>query len=219
MKPISTVELARHYIEEGIISGRFKSGQKIKEEEISKSLDISRPPIREALKALETEGLITRKPRRGVFVAEVKEHDIWEIYTLKSVLYKMAVSLAFDNFTEQVINKLEKTVQKMEACLDSKENSNGRLKYQKYHDQFHDVISIIAGHGRLKTITNVLHNQVKRISYQSFSNETRLRRSFIYHRNILAAIKKGDKSLAEELTTEHVMKALEQNLKVIETPK
>ncbi len=217
MKPVSTVEIARHFLEESIISGQFKPGQKIKEEDISKSLDISRPPIREALKTLETEGLVIRKPRRGVFVSEIKEHDIWEIYTLKSVLYKMAINLAFEKFTEQDINKLEKTVQKMETCLESRQNNNGRLNYQKHHDQFHDIIATIAEHGRLKTIANVLHNQVKRISYRSFSNEARLIRSCEYHRKILEAIKQGKKSLAEELTTEHIMKALDQNLKLIET--
>lgn len=217
MRPISAVEIARQFLEDSIISGHFKPGDKIKEEMISKKLEISRPPIREALKTLETEGLVTRKPRRGVFISQINEHDIWEIYSLKAVLYKMAISIAFDKCSEQDIHKIEKTVQKMEACIESKEK-NKRLKYQKYHDQFHDIILTISGHGRLMAINRMLHNQVKRISYESFSDEIYLRRSCNYHRKILEAVKKGDKSLAEKLMKKHILTALERHMDLSEVP-
>ncbi|MBW1660458.1 MAG: GntR family transcriptional regulator, partial [Deltaproteobacteria bacterium] len=94
MKIESIVDIAKRHIEEWIITGQFLPGEQLKEEEISQRLEISRPPVREALKALEATGLVIRKPRRGVFVPEMTEKDIWEIYTLKSTLYEMAIDLA-----------------------------------------------------------------------------------------------------------------------------
>ncbi len=81
----SIVDYAKNFIEQCIVTGELSPGQRIKEEEIAKKLEISRPPVREAFKILEAEGLIRRNPRRGVFVTEITSKDVWEIYTLKMV--------------------------------------------------------------------------------------------------------------------------------------
>jgi len=75
MKVESIADLAKRHIELWIIKGEYKPGQKLKEEEISVRLGISRPPTREAFKSLEAEGLVVRKPRRGVFVTEMTEKE------------------------------------------------------------------------------------------------------------------------------------------------
>jgi len=105
----SLVDIARRHIQLWIIKGEYHPGQKLKEEEISARLNISRMPIREAFKALEIEGLVIRKPRRGVFVTLMTEKDVWEVYTLKAYLYEMATELAIDLITDTEIEELEKT--------------------------------------------------------------------------------------------------------------
>ena len=117
MKIESIVDIAKRHIEEWIITGQFLPGEQLKEEEISQRLEISRPPVREALKALEATGLVIRKPRRGVFVPEMTEKDIWEIYTLKATLYEMAIDLAIPAFTKKEVARLESLVEKMETCV------------------------------------------------------------------------------------------------------
>ena len=207
MKIESIADIAKRNIQEWIVTGHFQPGQQIKEEEISQRLDISRPPVREALKMLEAAGLVFRKPRCGVFVPEMKEKDMWEVYTLKATMYEMATELAMDVISEQEINKLETYVKKMEVCV-GKEPLDV-LRYQDLHKTFHNSIMVIAGNDRLRMFASNLHNQVTPFSYKSLQDKNHLNSSVRYHRDIVNAMKRKDRSLACSLMKEHVLNALD----------
>ena len=208
MKIKSLVDHTSKYLEDMIIKGKLRPGQRIKEQEVSSQLGISRPPVREAFKILEVEGLIKREPRRGVFVSEVTKNDIWEIYTLKIALYTLAVTLAIDRISDNGIGKLEKIVAQMEVIVQDDSNPD-IIRYEELNNLFHETTTILAGHGRLKKMVQSLNNQIKRVSYRSFTKEGHLKSSCRYHRQILEAIKERDKILAERLTKEHIEKGLE----------
>ncbi len=203
----SIVDLAKRHMELWIIKGEYEPGQKLKEEEIAMRLGISRPPIREAFKALETEGLVVRKPRRGVFVSEMTAKDVWEAYTLKAALYEMATELAMDTISADQIGDLAAVVRQMEDCVNMEPVDV--LQYQEYHQIFHDRIMAISGHDRLKKISVSIHNQVGRFSYRSLQNKSHLQSSVCYHRKIVNALKAKDKTLACSLMKEHVLEALD----------
>ena len=203
----SIVDLAKRHMELWIIKGEYEPGQKLKEEEIAMRLGISRPPIREAFKALETEGLVVRKPRRGVFVSEMSAKDVWEAYTLKAALYEMAAELAMDTISATQISDLDAVVRQMEEC--TKMEPVDLLQYQEYHQNFHFEIMIISGHDRLKKISVSIHNQVGRFSYRSLQNKSHLQSSVRYHRRIIDAMKAKDKTRACRLMKEHVLEALD----------
>jgi DNA-binding GntR family transcriptional regulator len=203
----SLVDYAVEYLAGAIVSGRLNPGQQIKEEEIASRLGISRPPLREALKALEMEGLVVRRPRKGVFVSEIREKDVWEIYTLKMTLYGLATSLAVERVGPRELQRLERALARMEDCLARRPPDVAR--YQIYHEEFHGLIMEIAGNERLKRIALSLHKQVKRFSYRSLTHEPHLRRSCARHREILQAIAEGDSSRAERVSRQHVMEALD----------
>jgi DNA-binding GntR family transcriptional regulator len=207
MRVESIVDLAKRHMELWIIKGEYKPGQKLKEEEISMRLGISRPPIREAFKVLETEGLVMRKPRRGVFVTEMTRKDVWEAYTLKAALYEMATELAMDTITEDQLKELDIIVEKMENSF--RTESDDLLRYQELHQRFHDQIMIISGHDRLKKFLASIHNQVSRFSYKSLQYEDHLQSSVRYHREIVNALKAKNKKLACRLMKEHVLEALD----------
>ncbi len=207
MKIESIVDLAKRHMELWIIKGEYEPGQKLKEEEIAMRLGISRPPIREAFQALETEGLVVRKPRRGVFVTEMTAKDVWEAYTLKAALYEMATELAMDTISANQISELDAVVGQMEDCV--KMEPVDLLQYQEYHHGFHDKIMVISGHDRLKKISVSIHNQVGRFSYKSLQNKSHLQSSVRYHRQIIKAIKAKDKTRACRLMKEHVLEALD----------
>lgn len=208
MKIKSLVDHTSKYLENMIIKGKLRPGQRIKEQEVSSQLGISRPPVREAFKILEAEGLIKREPRRGVFVSEVTKNDIWEIYTLKIALYTLAVGLAIDRISDNDIGRLEKIVAQMEVIVQDESNPD-IIRYEELNNVFHETTTILAGHGRLKKMVQSLNNQIKRVSYRSFTKEGHLKSSCRYHRHILEAIKARDKILAERLTREHIVKGLE----------
>jgi len=213
MKIKSIVDHTAKTLEDMIIKGKLKPGQKVKEQEISTRLGISRPPLREAFKILEADGLIRREPRRGVFVSELKDGDIWEIYTLKLALYTLGVSLALDKITNGEVDKLEKIVAQMEKCALGSDSPDV-MRYEELNNLFHEMTANIAGHTRLKKIQQSLNNQIKRIAYRSFGDRKHLEMSCRYHRKILDAIRAKDRQRAELLTREHILKGLEVQEKI-----
>jgi len=206
MKVDSIVDRACQNIQEWIVTGRFKPGEQIKEENISQRLEISRPPVREALKMLEATGLVVRKPRRGVFVPLLTWKDVWEIYTLKAALYELVTELAMDVMTDAQVRELEALVGEMERIVS--EDPVDILRYQKHHKGFHSRLMGIAGNGRLNAFAANLHNQVTPFSYKSLQQKEHLLASVRYHREIIEAIKKGDRSSACRLMKRHVLDAL-----------
>ena len=203
----SIADLAKGHIQVWIIKEEYHPGQQLKEEEIATRLDISRPPVREAFKMLEAEGLVIRKPRRGVFVTEMTEKDVWEAYTLKAALYEMALELAMNSIDESQIQELEAIVRRMEACVAAEPVE--LLRYQEHHQNFHNLIMLISGHDRLKKISASIHNQVSRFSYKSLQNIEHLNSSVRYHRQIITAVTARDNVLACRLMKEHVLEALD----------
>jgi DNA-binding GntR family transcriptional regulator len=203
----SIADLAKGHIQVWIIKGEYQPGQQLKEEEIAARLDISRPPVREAFKMLEAEGLVIRRPRRGVFVTEMTEKDVWEAYTLKAALYEMAMELAMNTISKSQIQELEAVVRRMENCVQAEPVD--LLGYQEYHRNFHNQIMVVSGHDRLKKISASIHNQVSRFSYKSLQNRNHLDSSVRYHRQILDAIKDKDSALACKLMKEHVLNAID----------
>ena len=165
MRVPSITDIVREYIEKSIYTGKFKPGSKVTEAEVAAALKISRPPIREAFKLLEAEGLILRIPRRGVFVAEISEQDAWEIYMLKAELYAFSITLSFDRLTTSDISRMDRLVEAMEECVRS--DSPRILAYQELNASFHDVPTQAAGHQRLKHMLQRLHNQIRYFSYRN----------------------------------------------------
>ncbi len=202
----SVADQAKHHIEVWIIKGEYEPGRQLKEEEIAARLGISRPPVREAFKLMEAEGLVVRRPRRGVFVTEMTTKDVWEAYTLKAALYEMAAELALESITGTQLNNLEKLVEQMEQC--ARVQPVDLLQYQEYHQDFHDRIMDISGHERLKKISNSIHNQVCRFSYRSLQNRPHLQASARYHRQILEALQARDAPRTCRLMKQHVLEAL-----------
>lgn len=208
----SLADGAKRHILEWIAIGELKPGQQIKEEEIAQRLDISRPPIREAFKSLEAEGLVVRKPRRGVFVTEMTEKDVWEVYTLKATLYEMATALAIKSVTPHEIKKLNRLVQKMEAIV--KKEPADLFHFQDIHRDFHIAIMDMAGNKRLKQFASSLHKQIRRFSFQTLQDKKHLHSSVQYHKKIVKAMADNDTKMACSLTKEHVLVALRLLLKI-----
>lgn len=207
MKIESIVDRTVKRLEDMIIKGKLLPGQQVKEQEIADRLGVSRPPVREAFKLLEADGLVRREPRRGVFVAALNDADIWEIYTLKTALYTLAVTLAIDRLTDAGIEKLEKIVGQMEALVQDQERTD-IIRYEELNHLFHETTAHIAGHGRLKKIQQSINKEVMRMAFRSLKDRRHLEQSCRYHRDILGAIQSRDKGRAEALTRDHILKGM-----------
>jgi DNA-binding GntR family transcriptional regulator len=209
----SIADHTRKYLEDSIFKGLYRPGDRLKEQDLASTLGISRPPLREALKLLESDGLILRKPNRGVFVTTISETDAWEIYTLKAQLYRLATRLAFDRITSEHTTRWKSLVQKMEAAV--RLDPPDLVLYQELHEQYHGLMIDISGHERLKRLVQNLHNQVKRFSFLSLTIGTHLVDSFKFHKAILAAVEARDLDLTLRLTGKHVEEGLNVVKRVI----
>ncbi len=105
--------LVYNQLKELIISGKLKPGQRLLEYEIAKNLDISKTPIREAIRELSREGLIIHESRRKLTVVDFNEDDIREILTLRAELESFALGLAIPRFRPEDFLELENRIDEL----------------------------------------------------------------------------------------------------------
>lgn len=211
MEVTSLAELVTRKIRDLIITGDFKPGQQLKEEELCELFAISRPPIREAFKTLEASGLVTRKPRKGVSVVEFKARDVEEVYTIIALLYQKATEMAMGVINDHHLELLASQLEIMEKSV--KGNPPKLRDYQSAHTAFHETIMELAGNERMQLIEKQLRYQLSIFSYKSLQDQDHLSSSLEYHRRILQAIRDKERENALALVSEHIMVAMKLLMK------
>jgi DNA-binding GntR family transcriptional regulator len=156
LEPPSLVALATDAIRAMILEGELGMGARLREEQLAERLGISRPPLREALRLLEREGLVVATPRRGVSVTELSDQDVREILTLRSALERLAIELGIPVTDESRLEECRKALAEMEKC--AREEDRAGLVERGY--AFHSAIVALAGHRRLLSIYHSLHHQL-----------------------------------------------------------
>lgn len=204
-KAPTLADLVIKQLRESIIIGESVPGQRLKEDELCRKYGISRPPIREAFKTLEAQGLLIHIPRKGVFVAEFSAKDVEEVYTIIAMLYNKTTDLAIDIMTDQDIENLKMCLDRMVSAVES--SPYDIREYQLAHGVFHQTIIDRAGNGRIRSLERELRDQVAIFSYTSFQLNDHLKASLDYHRRIFEAMRIKDRKVALKLMDEHVMKA------------
>jgi DNA-binding GntR family transcriptional regulator len=139
-----------------ILDGRLQPGQPITERQLAHDLQISRAPIREALRDLEKEGLIFTRPHKGTYVASFSDEDVQEIYTLRANLETMALGRAIERATTADIDALDGLIDDME-----RHSRSDFAKMIGVDLAFHRRICEIAAHRRLLDAWDVLANQLR----------------------------------------------------------
>jgi len=194
-----------------ILSGHFKPGERLVEKDLAEQLDISRTPIREALRKLELEGLVAYEPRKGVVVVGVSSEDALEIYMIRAVLEGLAARLAAKKRTKAELSKLKKLLYGMEECI----QKNKIDKLVTLHANFHNFIAKVSKSPRLYHMIISLHDYIKKFAEIPCYLPGRLQYGWEEHRDIVDAIDDGDDKKAEYATRNHIMLAKESLLKVI----
>jgi len=138
-------EVALSAIRQAISGGDLKPGQRLVESDIAEQMGISRAPVREALRQLETEGLVVSEPHRGTFVAEVSATDLWEIYTLRAAVESLAVRVVTEKAAAETLAQLQQAVADMAQA--AREGDLSRLAALDM--AFHETLCRASGHSRL----------------------------------------------------------------------
>ena len=182
-------------IRDAIMSGALKPGEKVAEPELAARFGISRTPIREAFRQLESEGYLTVIPRKGALVASFSAKDVEEFYAIKSILEGYAARKACSRLSAREINKLEGINEKLREIADEGDVRH----FFKVHNSFHDMFIRGADNEKLHDMIAALMQKFQRLRLASLSKPGRMLISVEEHEKIIEAFRNRDAVLAETL--------------------
>ncbi|GAA0704274.1 GntR family transcriptional regulator [Paraclostridium ghonii] len=194
-----------------IITGKIPVGERIIEKEYADKLKISRTPIREALKRLQSEELVEYIPKYGVVVKNVNKDDALEVYKIREALEILVINNTIDNITEDEICQIKKLLD-----LTEMKNSEGDLEeVQCLFKEFNTCIYKASKMNRLPLMISQLNDYLHHFRNISILDETRRKSAISEHKKILEAIVNKDRTAAEELIKKHLKDSLSVVLKEI----
>ena len=207
LTPRALYEEVAESLRQRIFSRELAPGSWIDELKIAQAYGISRTPLREALKVLATEGLVTMKLRRGAYVTEVSEQDLTEVYHLLSLLESDAArSVATHASSEQLAELVALHARLEAAAIPGQED---RETFFRINEQFHmSLLEIAANRWSLQTVLD-LRKVMKLNRHNSLLKTGRVAQSLHEHRAIMAALQARDAQAASARMQEHFDNGLE----------
>lgn len=194
---------------DAIRSGELKPGQRIREVELAGWLKISRTPVREAIRRLESEGLVQSVAHKGMVVAELDYQAVMELYQMREVLEGTAAALAAKHASEAEIYALREIFNQEVALTD--DPAAQALKNQAFHNALYH-----AAHNRylLKSL-NSLRDSLTLLGATTYQVSGRNQQALEEHERILDAIAKGDSVAAEHAARDHIRSAQQARIRLI----
>jgi len=191
-------------LREDILSGVYRENDELKENSIATELGVSRTPVREALRQLELEGLVTMIPNKGAYVTGITSKDMHDIYMIRSSLEGLCAKWACEHITQSQIEELEEILYLSD--FHAKKNHNEQMV--ELDNKFHELIYEASGSKILYHVLSDFHHYVERIRKITLAMPSRASQASQEHAAILEAIKKRDGDLAEQLAYEHIKSSI-----------
>ena len=192
-------------LREQIFSKKLLPGSWLDEQSLADQFGISRTPMREAIKVLASEGLVTIKMRRGAYVTEVFRSDLEQIFTILSLLEGQAAKEAATKASEAQLNLLDHLHHRLETAAADRDIE----QFFEINVKFHELIQEIAGNRWMNGVIADLRKVLKLHRRDSLTSTGRLQNSLLEHREILRALLKRDESAAESAMQKHLANGLE----------
>lgn len=186
-----------------ILRGELKAGEQLSERAIGQKLQVSTTPVKEAFRALQTEGLIYTKPRSGSYVADISIDDMLKIAFMRSALEGVAAYYACQNLTEADFSRMRAILSEVEHLLESGEPEPEAI--HQHNVAFHDIIRQSAGSSYLTNQIETLRTidySFRRVSQMDYIEEPVP--AHREHQQILAALESRQPELCEQLMTAHI---------------
>lgn len=192
------------YLKNQILSGVYEKGSAITELGVAKELEVSRTPVREALRQLELGGLIKIVPNKGAIVEGISLDDIKNIYEIRSLIEGLAAVHAVENATDEEIETLREIVDLTEFYFNRGDNK----KLRDMDGKFHQCLYEISHNRMLKHVLNDLHGYGVKYRVKSMQSSGRIEKTIVEHRDIMNAVLQRDPEKAEKLAIKHIENAL-----------
>nr|WP_254597994.1 GntR family transcriptional regulator [Polynucleobacter antarcticus] len=192
-------------LREQIFAHELSPGSWLDEQSLALQFGISRTPMREAIKVLASEGLVTTKMNRGAYVTEVQRKDLEQIFTVLSLLEGQAAKETALKATEDQLTALDNLHQRLEKAAADRDIE----QFFEINVKFHDLIQEIADNPWMNGVIIDLRKVLKLQRRDSLLRSGRLLSSLTEHRAILEAILKRDPEAAEAAMGKHMARGLE----------
>ena len=181
-------ETVLQYLRVALATGQILPGQQLVQEELAESLGVSRVPIRESLRILEGEGLVTYHPNRGYFVTELSATDLAELYRIRELLEAEALNRAVAEVSDADINDIEQLLEQVEKAV-----ASGDVEaITQANRAFHFAIIELSGMNRLSRLIRQLWDAsdiYRTVYFRDAKNRDRIKAE---HREILSALRARD---------------------------
>ncbi len=199
-------QLATDSLRSAILSGQYQPGERLVEDRLSIEMGVSRVPIREALRQLATEGLVTVQPRRGASVAEVSPAVAADLVEVRATLEGLNARLAARNRSADILAELHDILREGNRAAESQSVTD----LVRLNGAFHDKL---AEAGRNSILWDIMRTLRERTSLVfALTTQRRATEDWKEHSRILAAVIKGNEEQAANLAAEHVRAAAQATL-------
>lgn len=187
-------------LRQAILTGELKPGERLMEIHLADRLGVSRTPIREAIRKLELEGLVTMIPRRGAEVAQITEKSMSDVLEVRRAMDALCVELACERITDGELQALKEACDEFERAVKS-----GDLKKIAQTDvALHDIIIQATGNRHLVQLVNNLSQQMYRYRFGYIKDCSQHERLVEEHRIIYESLVNKDKETASQAAKTHI---------------
>ena len=206
LKQRALYEEVAELLREKIFNHQLAAGAWIDELKIAAEYGISRTPLREALKVLATEGLVTMKVRRGAYVTEVNDKDLSDVFHLMALLEADAARTVAQTATDQQLKELETLHQQLEK---STKDQKDHIRFFTLNEAFHTKLLEVANNRWAGQMVADLRKVMKLNRAESLTKPGRIAESLAEHAVLMAALKKRDSAAAHAAMQAHINSGLE----------
>lgn len=185
-------------LREAIIKGQLQPGERLVQDELAKTLNVSRMPIREAIKQLAAEGYVTVEPHKGAVVKQFTIHELEEIYFLRAKFEPLAAAESLKTMSPQLVNQLRDLNEKMKKTADTDE-------YIQLNIQFHHLLIKDCPWGKLNNIIENLWTGFPQQTPHLLPNQ--IATSISEHDLMVEALANNNIELTCQLLEQHITRA------------
>lgn len=211
LQDLSQGELAYTQMLNALRDGQYQPGDRLREVEVAERLSLSRTPVREALRKLESDGIVEHRPRIGAVIRKLSQPEVVELYEMRLVLERTAAQMAAKHAGPAELDALCDLNEKIGAATDNPQTASA------LNQKFHKGIYLATRNRFLLDAARALNNALLLLGPTTLADPARIRVVYDQHQQILSAISKGDADAAGEAARTHLETSLRHRLMVMQT--
>jgi DNA-binding GntR family transcriptional regulator len=194
-----------------LVEGRIRPGAKLNERELCEVLEVSRTPLREAIKLLAAEGLVDLLPNRGAVAVKLTEADVLDTFEVLAMLEGMSGELAAKRITDEELAEVRALHYEMLACFSRRDLSG----YYRLNARIHTAINEAAANPVLSNTYRSINARVQSLRFRTNQNETKWKHAVEEHEQMIDALAKRDSAAMRKVLVAHVLRKRDTVLELL----